>query len=106
MNLAAIESLEQIVLEGLQPDLTIVLDIDPALGKRRIVERPGDLDRIERSMWDTYHHVRNGFLAEAARVPERCVVIDAAQAIHQVHADIVSAICQRTTVQVRTPLAS
>jgi dTMP kinase len=67
---------------GLEPDLTIVLDLpsEAALARRR-----GPADSVE-SRDAAYHaRVRSGFLAEAKRRPERIVVVDAGQSIAAVH---------------------
>jgi len=66
----------QLVTGGLEPDLTLVLDlpVETALARRR-----GQADRVE-SRDAAYHaRVREGFLAEARRRPERIHVVDASQ---------------------------
>lgn len=74
---------------GLRPDLTIVLDL-PAEAAAARLRRP--LDRMEQQ-GDAFHaRVRQGFLTEAARQPERIVVVNAAQTIQQVHAEIRAAV--------------
>ncbi len=78
-----ISQLENIVQGTLRPDLTIILDLDPAIGLQRARQR-GDLDRIEQEKWNFFATVRNCYLEIAAANPDRCVVIDAAQEIHQV----------------------
>jgi dTMP kinase len=67
---------------GLEPDLTLVLDlpIDVALARRG---RPAD--RMESRGLDHQQRVRNGFLAEAQRFPDRIRVIDAGSTIDAVH---------------------
>jgi dTMP kinase len=67
---------------GLQPDLTVVLDlpVDVALARRR-----GPGDRVE-SRDGSYHaRVREGFLAEARRRPDKIRVVDATQPASKVH---------------------
>jgi dTMP kinase len=60
---------------GLEPDLTLVLDLPPAAAR---VRRGRPADRIE-SRDAAYHaRVRAGFLAEARKRPDRIRVIDAA----------------------------
>jgi dTMP kinase len=69
-------------MSGLEPDLTIVLDLDPsAAGARRA--RPAD--RIEGRGDDYQARVREGFLAEARRQPDRIRVIDATGPVETVH---------------------
>ncbi len=70
---------------GLLPDLTIVLDL-PAEAAAARLQRT--LDRMERQGDDFHQRVRQGFLLEAARQPDRIVVIDAARGIEEVQADV------------------
>lgn len=62
-----------------RPDLTLVMDIDPDLGLAR--SRGGDIgeDRFEKKGAAFHARVRAEFLAIAAREPDRCVIVDAAQ---------------------------
>lgn len=60
---------------GLMPDLVILLDVDPNTAARRL-DRP--LDKLENRGSEYRDRLRHGYLAEAARDPERIVVIDAA----------------------------
>lgn len=61
--------------QGLLPDLTVVLDIDPAVGMSRFAER----DRLEAEPMAYHEAVRHGFLALAEADPARYLVIDAQQ---------------------------
>lgn len=80
-----IRGLEALALNGRQPDLTIVLDMDPEVAFRRVNEREleGALqqtgDRFEKEDLDWHRRLREAFLAIAANNPERCVVIPASQ---------------------------
>jgi dTMP kinase len=66
---------------GLEPDLTMVLDLPMALAHQRRKARP---DRLE-SRDEAYHQrVREGFRTEAARRPERIRLLDASQSAEQV----------------------
>ena len=59
---------------GLEPDMTLILDLPLDIAATR---RKPAADRME-SRGDAYFSkVRAGFLAEAARRPERCRIIDA-----------------------------
>ena len=57
---------------GLVPDLTIVLDVDPALGLARVVGP----DRLESEPLEWHARVRQGFLDIAAAAPDRYLVLD------------------------------
>jgi dTMP kinase len=71
----AIEVLNWYATKGLQPDLLIVLDLDPIAGLRR---KRGDLaDRIERKSLDFHQRVREGFIEYAQKLGPRAVVLDA-----------------------------
>lgn len=80
---AIIAQLESIVHPTLQPDLTILLDMDVDAGLQR-AQRRGDLDRIELEKRSFFEAVRGTYLQLAERHPERFAVIDAAQALGDV----------------------
>ena len=61
---------------GLQPDLTVLLDIDPEEGLRR-ASRTGSGDRLEAETMDFYRRVRAEFLTLARRGRHRYLVVDA-----------------------------
>ncbi|WP_104989890.1 dTMP kinase [Deinococcus sp. NW-56] len=66
------------VTGGLTPDLTVLLDLDPALGLRRAAQR-GQPDRLEQADLAFHERVRQGFLDLAAGEPGRFLVLDAAR---------------------------
>ncbi|MFL6137699.1 MAG: dTMP kinase [Frankiaceae bacterium] len=61
---------------GLRPDLTVLLDVDPAVGLGRVA---GPADRIESESIEFHRRVREGFRALAGQRPEAYLVVDAAQ---------------------------
>ena len=70
---------------GLLPDLTVVLDIDPVVGLVRAGAEP---DRLEAEPLEFHQAVRQGFLALAARAPERYLVVDASLTAEDVAAAV------------------
>jgi dTMP kinase len=70
---------------GLEPDAVFVLDLplENALARR---DRPAD--RVEGRPAEYHERVRQGFLAEAGRRPDRVVVVDAARPVEQVQQDL------------------
>src|SRR5262249_39160666 len=62
---------------GLEPDLTILLDLPPAAGLGR---RSVSADRLEAEPAEFHERVREGVLAQARANPDRYLVLDAAQA--------------------------
>lgn len=75
---------------GLNPDLTIVLDIDPVVG----LKRAGEPDRIEAEPIEFHQHVRQFFLDVAADSAAH-VVISAAQTTESIHAQIIEIVTVR-----------
>ena len=75
----------KVATAGQEPDLTIVLDMP----LERAVGRIGrELDRMEAKGSEFLQRVREGFLAEAERTPDKIKVINADQQIEQVQEDI------------------
>jgi dTMP kinase len=65
LELPFVESLTARATLGLRPDLTVLLDLDPVEGLRRVAGR-GVEDRLERAGLAFHRRVREGFLAQAA----------------------------------------
>jgi dTMP kinase len=70
---------------GLQPDLTILLDLPPAEGLSR---RAPAADRLEAEPADFHQRVREGFLAQAAAEPDRYLVLDATRPPDQLSREV------------------
>ena len=79
--------LESRVQGELRPDLTLLLDADPAVGLARADAR-GAADRFEQERVEFFRRVRAGYLARARSEPRRFRVIDAAQPLEKVQAEI------------------
>jgi len=92
-------ALEAVAINGMMPDLTVILDLDPALGLARAAARRGNetADRFEKETLGIHERRRRGFLDIAAREPERCVVVDASAPADRVAADIERAVRARLT---------
>ncbi|UTW05089.1 dTMP kinase [Amphritea atlantica] len=82
-----IGQLETMVQRGLQPDLTILLDLPVDIGLARARQR-GDLDRFENERMAFFEQVRDAYLERAAADPERFAVIDASGTLEQVQQQI------------------
>jgi dTMP kinase len=72
---------------GLKPDLVVLLDVDPAVGLRRISGR-GQPDRLEGETLGFHERVRYAFLDFANADPRRYVVIDASLPADQIAAKV------------------
>ncbi|MDP9141536.1 MAG: dTMP kinase, partial [Pseudomonadota bacterium] len=82
-----VRALEALVLSTLKPDLTLILDLDPAQGLQRALAR-GQANRFEAEALPFMQRVRAAFLQRANDEPARCIVIDAAQAVDVVFEQI------------------
>jgi dTMP kinase len=88
LNRSTISELESLVQGELRPDLTIILDLDPRIGLRRVSAR-GELDRFELEKLEFFDKVRQTYLDIAAADPQRYVVIDAARDLETVKSNLV-----------------
>lgn len=88
-----VEMLNHAATGGLQPDLLVVLDLDPIVGLRR---KRGDLaDRIERKSLDFHRRVREGFIEYAQSLGDRAVVLDADRDPVAVAHDVLGLVLER-----------
>jgi dTMP kinase len=87
LSKSTIEQLEQLVQGDLRPDLTLILDIDVELGLNRARQR-GELDRFESETIGFFEQVRAAYRQRAVVAPERYALVDAAQTLDAVQADI------------------
>ncbi len=86
IDAALINQIKQAVLGDFAPDLTLYLDIDPAIGLERARLR-GELDRIEQEALAFFQRTRARYL-ELAKQDPTIYIIDAAQSPEQVQAAI------------------
>ncbi len=93
-DLAMLGEFERWVHAGLQPDVTLWFDIEPALAAERRA-RARAADRFEAEDVDFFTRVRAGYRARMALAPERFVRIDAEQALVAVQSQIDAALATR-----------
>ena len=85
LDLERITALEGWVQNGLQPDLTLLLDLAPEVAEQRMQERTKD--RMESEKLEFYQRVRSGYLRRAAQ-DARFRVIEAKNTIGAVATEI------------------
>jgi dTMP kinase len=83
-----VNALRELVHPGLAPDLTLLLDVPVSVGMQRIGERDDQPDRFEQNTVAFLERVRQGYLEQAEREPDRFRVIDASQGLAEVRARI------------------
>lgn len=91
-DVAAILALNQFAVQGCEPDLTILLDVEAGAGLKRATRRNREQntgeDRFEREALAFHERVRAGYLKLAQRWPGRIRVVDTAADIQVVEETI------------------
>ena len=77
---------------GREPDLTVLIDMDPDTGLARAKGRQGHEERFEDFGPELQRRMRAGFLALAAEAPDRFRVIDGNRPVDDVAADVCAAV--------------
>ncbi|PTW60234.1 thymidylate kinase [Breoghania corrubedonensis] len=91
---ALLAKLEEVAVGRLSPDLTLIVDVPPQLGLKRLAGRDSasggsERDRFEREALTTHANRRARFLDIAKAEPERCAVIDGSRKPDDVAAAII-----------------
>lgn len=86
---ATVDQLHSLMI-GREPDLTLLIDMDPAVGLSRAKARKGSEERFEDFGLGLQEKMRTGFLSLAQEFPDRFRVVDGAQEVEAVAADILA----------------
>lgn len=98
MDVHVLETLGQIVLKGLKPDLTFLFDLPVEIGLKRAKARARDLaaeereDRFENELLSFHEKVRQGYLKIAKGDPQRFRILDATKSKHELHEKILQVV--------------
>jgi dTMP kinase len=76
LNLAALQEMNRLATGGLKPDLTLLFEVPVATGLARRRKFALEQNRLDHEAHEFHDKVRRGFLALAAREPERIKKID------------------------------
>lgn len=94
LDIKLIEQLHQLLLAGLRPDITFLLDLPPETGLSRAWaqinngNRTGRESRFEKEALSFHEKVRSGYLTLARKEPERFRIIDASRDLDDVQKEI------------------
>lgn len=99
LGLETVDRLHSMVVGDFHPDLTLVLDLDPAISLERARQRGDREDRFEQKGLAYQQQVRAGFRTLVDRSPDTHVMINAEQEIAAVTRDIFAAVEQRLGLQ-------
>ena len=86
VDLEFLHTLNYLCTDGILPDATVLLDLDPELAESR---RQGKADRLEKEGREFQARVRQGYLQLARQEPERFHIIDAGRAFADVASDAI-----------------
>ena len=105
VNKAKIEMLENVVQDGLKPELTILLDAPIDICLERIKARK-KTDRFESETKQFFQKARNAYLEMAAAEPERFHVINADQPVATLHEELLKILQPVISSKFKLPEAS
>jgi len=101
-----LEQLAQIIrfaTGGLQPDLTLLLDVDIEIGLKRRSSDQESWNRLDAKEKAFHQRVRQGYLKMSASQPERWAIVDASQSLEQVQQTLIRVVLNRLAE--RNPLS-
>ncbi len=87
LNLEALKRITAFAIDGLAPNLTVLLDIPIAVGLARRKDG-GNWNRLDDYDLDFHERVRQGYLSLAESEPDRWVVVDADQSPNRVEDEV------------------
>jgi dTMP kinase len=79
LGIDAVREINEFAIQGLRPDRTLLLVIEPRDGRARSQARGGPADRLENEQRDFFDRTADAYRALAERDPERIRTIDASQ---------------------------
>nr|WP_274637412.1 dTMP kinase [Microbacterium bovistercoris] len=88
LDAAEVRDLSLWAVEGLLPDVTVLLDLDEASARSRLDAADKPFDRLEAEEAAFHARVRAAFLALAAAEPGRFLIVDAAQPVDEIAARV------------------
>ncbi|MCL1921294.1 MAG: dTMP kinase [Kiritimatiellaeota bacterium] len=98
-DLETLSGVNGFAVDGLRPDLTVLLDVSPGTSRARLAARGAAPDRIEREQ-DAFHvRVRDGFLALARREPGRFAVVNTEREQGAVERDVRAAVMDKLGIR-------
>ncbi len=90
-----VKALHKAVMDGFEPDLTILFDIDPILAQKRVETRGEDLSRFDAESITFHNTLRQAFLDIAEANADRIFTVDAAASRDGVQTRILFAVSQK-----------
>ncbi len=79
LGIESVRGINEFAVRGLRPDRTLLLTIEPELGRSRASARGAPPDRLEREQQDFFNRIAAVYLELCAQEPRRIIRIDASQ---------------------------
>ena len=89
LGIDTVYKVNEFALQGIMPDMTILMDLDAEVGLAR-KKNQAELDRMEQESLDFHKKVVDGYRDLADRYPERILKVDAALQVQEIHDIIVA----------------
>jgi dTMP kinase len=86
LDVTTLWSVGNVAIQGIRPDITIVLDLDPEVAASRIQRSQ---DRLEKRGIEYFRRVRQGFIDEHKNASKYSLLVDASQSVDDIHRDII-----------------
>ncbi len=94
-----IERLYRFVAGNFEPDLTLILDIEPSIGLKRSFAKAEQMEiketRFENHVLEWHQKLREGYIKIAQNNPKRCVLLNANQTVEDLASDIQKVVLER-----------
>lgn len=98
LDINKINKIQDLVFENFKPNLTILFDVDPKIGLKRIQKRhKSDFDRLDEENLLFHTLVYQGYKQIAKENPQRIKIIDASQNLENVVTEVYQLIKQKIT---------
>ncbi|WP_409433964.1 dTMP kinase [Litorimonas sp. RW-G-Af-16] len=90
-----VRAVHKVVMDGFEPDITILFDMDPIMAQKRVETRGELMSRFDTEDIAFHKKLRDAFLEIAKSEPDRVVTIDADETRSGVHTRILHAMTQK-----------
>jgi dTMP kinase len=97
LDLQLIEELNNIATEGINPDITFLIDIDVEEGIKRI-KKERNIDRIEQESIEFHKRLREGFLEIAEKNKNRIFVVNGNRTKDEIFEEIIKILKEKTSL--------
>jgi dTMP kinase len=95
IDLSRIKGVHNAVMDGFEPDLTILFDIDPVIAMKRVETRGEEISRFDAESMEFHNTLRDAFLDIAKQNSDRIFTLDAGEKRAGVHTRMIYAVTQK-----------